>query len=114
MRNKEFTLEQLEDMEAELLQKDEQKDGYYYQLIHIYKEMHSKPIWLAKKDPEQYDHYLHYVVKRLIALYIKYGTYLKMNHVKDDASAITSLKRAIALDKYNPIAHYSPCCTYNP
>ena len=29
-----------------------------------------------------------------------------MNHVKDDASAIASLKKAIALDKHNPIAHY--------
>ena len=29
-----------------------------------------------------------------------------MNHVKDDASAIGSLKKAIALDKHNPIAHY--------
>ena len=29
-----------------------------------------------------------------------------MNHVKDDASAIASFKKAIALDKQNPIAHY--------
>ena len=29
-----------------------------------------------------------------------------MNHVKDDASAIGSLKKAITLDKHNPIAHY--------
>ena len=29
-----------------------------------------------------------------------------MNHVKDDASAIASLKKAITLDKHNPIVHY--------
>lgn len=106
MRIQELTLEQLEDMEAGLIQREEQADGYYSQLIHIYKEMHRKLILLAKKDSEQYDHYLKYVIKRLIALYIKYGTYLKMNHQKDDASAFSSLKKAISLDRYNPIAHY--------
>ncbi|USK71244.1 hypothetical protein [Peribacillus asahii] len=106
MRYKELTLEQLEDMEVELLQKEEQKDGYYSQLINIYKEMHSKLISLARKDPLQYSDYLQYIKKRLIACYIKYGTYLKMKHVKDEASAISSLVKAITLDKHNPIAHY--------
>lgn len=106
MRIQELTLEQLEDMEAELIQREEQRDGYYSQLINIYKEMHRKLILLAKKDSEQYNHYLKYIIKRLIALYIKYGTYLKMTHVKDDASAISSLKKAISLDGHNPIAHY--------
>ena len=106
MKDKELTLEQLEEMEADLLQIEEQKDGHYAQLINIYKEMHSKLILLARKDPKQYGDYLQYIKKRLLACYIKYGTYLKMNHVKDDASAIASLKKAIALDKHNPIAHY--------
>ena len=68
--------------------------------------MHRKLILLARKDPKQYVDYLQYIKKRLLACCIKYGTYLKMNHVKDDDSAIASLKKAIALDKHNPIAHY--------
>ena len=51
MKDKELTLEQLEEMEADLLQIEEQKDGHYAQLINIYKEMHSKLILLAKKNP---------------------------------------------------------------
>ena len=39
MKDKELTLEQLEDMEADLLQIEEQKDGHYSQLINIYKAM---------------------------------------------------------------------------
>ena len=88
MKDKELTLEQLEEKEADLLQIEEQKDGHYAQLINIYKEMHRKLILLARKEPNQYGDYLQYIKKRLLACYIKYGTYLKMNHVKDDASAI--------------------------
>ncbi|MEH7248080.1 hypothetical protein V7114_14990 [Neobacillus niacini] len=106
MRMKEFTLEQLEDMEIEWLQKEEQKDGFYSQLINIYKEMYSRLILLVRKDQEQYKEYMQYIEKRLIDCYIKYGTYLKMSQVKDDRTAISSLKNAITLDKHNPIAHY--------
>lgn len=106
MRYRMLSLEQLEDMEAELYQKKEQFDGYYLKLINIYVEMRSKLVSLARNDPEQYGDYLAYIKKKLITCYIKYGTYIKMNHVKDDVAAFKSLEKAITLDKHNPIANY--------
>ena len=106
MRLKDLSMEQLEDMEQELHQNEEQKDGFYSQLIDIYKEIYNRLISLARKDPEQYSDSLEYTKKRLVSFLIKYGTYIKMNHVKDDHLAMSSLKRAIELDRNNPIAHY--------
>lgn len=106
MRLRDLSLEKLEELEQELHDQEEPNDGYYAQLVNIYKEMHRRLIPLAKKDPNQYGHSLQYTKKLLMSYLIKYGTYLKMANVKDDDLAIKSLKEAIHFDPFNPMAHY--------
>jgi tetratricopeptide (TPR) repeat protein len=106
MRLRDLSLEQLEELEQELHDQEEPNDGYYAELVNLYKEMHRRLNPLAKKDPNQYGFSMQYTQKLLVSYLIKYGTYLKMTKIKDDDLAIKSLKEAIDFDPINPMAHY--------
>lgn len=103
---KDLSIEQLEEREQELHDNVEQNDGYYSQLVNIYEEMHKRLSPLARKDPERYGGPVNYTKKLLVSYLIKYGTYLKMNNMKDDKLAVNSLKKALRFDPTNPMAHY--------
>jgi len=100
------TIEELEDLEHDLLKQDETKDGYYSQLISVYRKMHDLLRLLKREEPEEYEDQFQYVKFKLVAHYIKYGTYMKMGKVKDPNLAEMALRNALKYDSVNPIAHY--------
>lgn len=53
-----------------------------------------------------YYHSLQYTKKLFVTYLVKYGTYLKMNQIKDDKIAISSLKNALSYERNIPIAYY--------
>lgn len=110
MRNqrlRDLTLEELEDLEQELQENGEQSDyGYYAQLVKVYEEMHRRLKSLARKDKDHYQYSFQYTQKLLVSFLIKFGTYLKMNNVKDDRLAVESLLKAVSIEEHLPIAYY--------
>ncbi|WP_046181388.1 tetratricopeptide repeat protein [Domibacillus tundrae] len=102
MKFHEMSFEELEEYEAELLEKD---DNYALH-VSFYEEMYRRIYPLARKDKENYSDYLDYVRRFLVDYLIKYGAYLKMVYQKDDYTAESSLQKALKYDKQNPIAHY--------
>ncbi|MEK3820299.1 hypothetical protein MKY20_14630 [Cytobacillus sp. FSL W8-0315] len=107
MRLRDLTLEELEDLEQELHENGEQSNfGYYAKLINVYEEMYKRIIPLVRKDRAMYFHSLQYTKKLLVSYLVKYGTYLKMNQIKDDKIAVASLKKALSYEKNIPIAYY--------
>jgi tetratricopeptide (TPR) repeat protein len=100
------TLEELEDLELELLEKEEVSDHpNYAEQIDIYEEMyHIVKKQVRKKEQDQ--NYLDYISRKLLNKLIKYGTYLKMKYQKDDHTAIRSLEKALKFDPHNPIVAY--------
>jgi len=100
------TLEELEQLEMELLEQDEAKDGYYAELISVYKQMYRQLNALRRDQPEDYEYTYQYVKKQLVASYIKYGTYMKIGLEKNPSLAKSALKKALKYDENNPIAHY--------
>jgi tetratricopeptide (TPR) repeat protein len=101
------TLEELEDLEAELSD-EETESGYanYYMKIEIYKEMYRKLNRLVRQRNKEYIHSLEYVRKKLVFHLIHYGTYLKTEYQKDDHLAARCLEDALNYDRTNPIAPY--------
>jgi len=99
-------LEELEELESELLKQDETKDGYYSRLISMYRQMHDLLRLLKREEPEEYKDQFQYVKYKLVAHYIKYGTYMKMGKEKDPNLAKMALQNALKYDPDNPIAHY--------
>ncbi|WP_394139056.1 tetratricopeptide repeat protein [Cytobacillus oceanisediminis] len=107
MRLKDLTLEELEDYEQELHENGAKSNyGYYANLVNVYEEMYKRLIPLTRKNRKMHEYSLKYTKKLLVSYLIKYGTYLKMNHFKDDKTAISSLRKAISYEKNNPIAYY--------
>ena len=106
MLGKGKTLEELEQLEMELLEQDETKDGYYAELISVYKQMYRQLSTLRRDKPEDYEYVYQYVKKQLVASYIKYGTYMKIGLEKNPSLARSALNTALEFDKNNPIAHY--------
>ncbi len=106
MRIQRKTLEELEEMEIELLEQDESRDGYYSQLISVYDEMYRHLHKLFREQPEEYAHAFDYVKKQLVSCNIKYGTYMKMGLEKTPHLAKSALQIALKYDPTNPIAHY--------
>lgn len=103
MSLKNMTLEELEEVEEQLHEKEQEEEltySLYPQKIRIYEEM------LRKMVQEQDMTYYDYVEKRLVLHLVHYGTYLKMQYEKSDEAALQCLKRALKYDKYNPIASY--------
>ena len=100
------TLEELEQLEMELLEQDEAKDGYYAELISVYKQMYRQLNALRRDQPDDYEYTYQYVKKQLIASYIKYGTYMKIGLEKNPSLAKSALKKALKYDENNPVAHY--------
>lgn len=68
--------------------------------------MYKRIIPLIRKDRAMYYHSLQYTKKLLVSHLVKYGTYLKMNQIKDDKIAVSSLKKALSYEKNFPIAYY--------
>ena len=106
MRIHRKTLKELEEMEIELLEQDESRDGHYSQLISVYKQMYMHLHKLCREQPEEYAHAFDYVKKQLVACNIKYGTYMKMGLEKNPHLAKLALQDALKYDRNNPIAHY--------
>ncbi|KON87921.1 hypothetical protein AF332_14530 [Sporosarcina globispora] len=107
LKIKELTLDELEELEQDLHENGEKSDyGYYKQLVTIYETMYKKLKSLARKNGPEYDYSLQYTKKLLVTHLIKFGTYLKMNHFKDDLAAVESLIKAIGLEQKLPIAYY--------
>ncbi|MBX9975205.1 tetratricopeptide repeat protein [Cytobacillus firmus] len=107
MRFRNLTLEELENLEQELHENGEQSNyGYYAKLIDIYKEMYKRIVPLVREDRAMYNHSLQYTKKLLVTCLVKYGTYLKVNKLKDDNTAVSSLKKALSYEKNIPIAYY--------
>ena len=100
------TLEELEQLEMELLEQDESKDGYYAQLISVYEQTYRQLTVLKRKQPEDTEYTYQYIKKQLVASYIKYGTYMKIGLEKNPKLAKSALNNALKYDKNNPIAHY--------
>ncbi|PWW32328.1 hypothetical protein DFO73_101592 [Cytobacillus oceanisediminis] len=104
---KDLTLDELEELEQDLHENGEKSDyGYYMQLVTIYENMYKKLKSLARINGPEYDHSLQNTKKLLVTHLIKFGTYLKMNHFKDDGTAVESLIKAIGLEQKLPIAYY--------
>ncbi|MEH7526701.1 tetratricopeptide repeat protein [Bacillus sp. JJ1503] len=102
-----LSLEELENLELTLQENEPKSEhGNYSMLIKIYEEMYRRLVPLARKNKEQYGAELYNIKEPLIFYLIKYGTYLKMNNVKDDELARSSLQRALKYDPTNPIAYY--------
>jgi len=94
MRLRDKSLEELEDLEAELsTQEDDQGAPNFAMRIDIYREMYQRLDQLVHKQKVEYKSSLDYVKKRLIYYLIDYGSYLKMVDQKDDHLAIQCLWR---------------------
>lgn len=107
LKIKDLTLGELEELEQDLHENGEKSDyGYYMQLVTIYETMYKKLKSLARINGPEYDHSLQYTKKLLVTHLIKFGTYLIMNHFKDDRTAVESLIKAIGLEQKLPIAYY--------
>ncbi len=107
LKIKDLTLGELEELEEDLHKNGENSDyGYYMQLVTIYETMYKKLKSLAKINGPEYDYSLQYTKKPLVIHLIKFGSYLKMNHFKDDGTAVESLIKAIRLEQKLPIAYY--------
>ncbi|MDM5224975.1 tetratricopeptide repeat protein [Cytobacillus sp. NJ13] len=107
LKIKDLTLDELELLEQDLHENGERSDyGYYMQLVTIYETMYKKLKSLARTNGPEYDHSLQYTKKLLVTHLIKFGTCLKMNHFKDDGTAVESLIKAIGLEQKLPIAYY--------
>src|SRR5690606_32589793 len=98
--------EQLLHLESELLQQDETRDGYYYELTKVYSEMYNLLNLLKRQEHEKYEDRFQDVKYKLVLHYIKYGTYMKMGKQKDASQAKFALRKVLKYDPYNPIAHY--------
>ena len=105
-RNK--TMEELEEIEQELLDKDEEEEkyGYYYNFVSLYEEMHQQLIRLSRGNREEYRVKRSYLERKLVRYLIIYGSYLKMTYRRDDQHAVYHLRQALGYDPENPIAHY--------
>ncbi|KAF0821240.1 tetratricopeptide repeat protein [Cytobacillus firmus] len=107
MRLKDLTLEQLEEYEQELHENGAKSDyGYYADLVKVYEEMYKKLIPLARENKKMYEYSLQYTKNLLVSYLIKYGTYLKMNNLRNDRDAFSSLTKALSYQKNIPIAYY--------
>ncbi|WP_156351153.1 tetratricopeptide repeat protein [Neobacillus vireti] len=107
MRLREKTLEELEDWEEELNDR-EQESGHpnYATKIELFREMVRRFQQLVRQNKDDYSHELEYVKWKLIYSLIHYGTYLKTVYQKDDHLAAKCLEEALKYDRTNPIAAY--------
>lgn len=111
LKIKDLTLDALEELENDLHENGEKSDyGYYMQLVILYETMYKKLTNLARNNGPYYDNALQQTKKLLISHLIKYGTYLKMNHFRDDGDAVESLLKAIRVEQKLPIAYYRLGC----
>lgn len=107
LKIKDLTLNELELLEQDLHQNGEKSDyGFYMQLVIVYETMYKKLRSLARNSGPEHDSALQYTKKLLVSHLIKFGTYIKMNHFKDDGDAVESLIKAINLEKKLPVAYY--------
>ncbi|EWG08471.1 hypothetical protein PBF_24081 [Cytobacillus firmus DS1] len=107
LKIKDLTLDALEELEHDLHENGEKSDyGYYMQLVILYETMYKKLTNLSRNNGPYYDASLQQTKKLLISYLIKYGTYLKMNHFRDDGDAVESLLKAIRVEQKLPIAYY--------
>jgi tetratricopeptide (TPR) repeat protein len=107
LKIKDLTLDELELLKQDLHENGEKSDyGYYMQLVIIYETMYKKLTSMARNNAPYYDDALQQTKKLLISYLIKYGTYLKMNHFRDDGDAVESLLKAIRVEQKLPIAYY--------
>ncbi len=104
LRLKNMTIEELEDFEQDLHERVGE-EPLYSQRIDIYEEMARRLRRIVRENPEEKS-YLDYVTRKLVFHLIHYGTYLKMEYEKDDYLAINCLKKALNIDRKNPIAAY--------
>ncbi|MDG4658526.1 hypothetical protein P6P90_16560 [Ectobacillus antri] len=95
------SLEELEDLEQELLDKsdEEEKWTYYSDLISLYKEMYA----CGRKEKDS-SHV--YAKNRLVHYLVQYGEYSKTSYQKDEKMAQATLEQVLNYDRENPIAHY--------
>jgi tetratricopeptide (TPR) repeat protein len=111
LKIKDLTLDALEELEHDLHENGEKGDyGYYMQLVILYETMFKKLTNLAKNNGPYYDDALKQTKRLLVAYLIKYGSYLKMNHFRDDGDAVESLLKAIRVEQKLPIAYYRLGC----
>jgi tetratricopeptide (TPR) repeat protein len=96
------SLEELEDLEQELLDKsdEEEKWTYYSDLISLYEEMY------RQSQHEQDTDYKAYAKTKLVLYLIKYGSHLKTSYEQNDKQAEECLKKVLKYEPENPIAHY--------
>ncbi|WP_066318939.1 lipopolysaccharide assembly protein LapB [Bacillus sp. FJAT-29814] len=101
------TLEELEEMEAELSDQEAESGFANYSMkIDIYKEMVRKLELLIRQRNKEYEDILEYVKRKLVFYLIHYGTYLKTEYQKDDHLAASCLNNVLRYDRTNPIAPY--------
>ncbi|MGJ9384329.1 tetratricopeptide repeat protein [Salipaludibacillus sp. CF4.18] len=109
MKYTNMTLEELEEAESNLEQKgpDEVKDGHFRERINLYEAYYRKAYKKGKISHDLNDmKYTEYVKSKLLTDLIKFGTYMKMSYQKNDIDAYTALKRALSLDRKNPVVNY--------
>ncbi|MBT2696186.1 hypothetical protein J7E79_01895 [Bacillus sp. ISL-40] len=101
------TLEELEDLEAELSAREAERGSNNYTMkINLYEEMYRKLQHLVRQKNDDYTSSLEYVKRKLIYCLINYGTYLKTEYQKDDRLAAKCLEEAMKYDHTNPISPY--------
>ncbi|MBM7620035.1 DNA-binding winged helix-turn-helix (wHTH) protein [Bacillus tianshenii] len=102
-----LSLEELEDYEQELSEREEAREfASSSEKIQLYKEMYQRVRKLMRENKEEYEHYAPYIKDKLVHLLIHYGTYLKMGNHKDDYLAYQCLEDALKYDCDNPVAAY--------
>ncbi|SDN78571.1 tetratricopeptide repeat protein [Alkalicoccus daliensis] len=110
MRSQVKKLDELYMLEEEILENRDTAtaDGTFSKLLGIYEQMHRLTRVKAGKsrEPADISEYEFIKNKKLLPILIKYGTYLKMGHVKDPYQAKNTLERVLKLDNMNPIALY--------
>ncbi|MGM0901588.1 MAG: tetratricopeptide repeat protein [Bacillota bacterium] len=104
MRLKDYSIEELLDLEEELIESKEMEvDGSLNQLIRLYEELYKR---ISRDKDSEYTYSLGGIKRKLVSYLVRYGTYLKTQYQKDDTAAERNLRMAMSYQKDLPVAYY--------